>query len=300
MKQIKIDSMRTNLSKLIKNGILVASLFLLEIMASCGGKIDPNRPRNSNSYKDFRLLTKAIDSLHTLPAWDGVLFNDLLLSIYTDKQYKLITSGETHTCYAQIFRGSGKYVREHLENLMKSPDYRDLGKWESVAKSVRDSLHKYTKIDPTLENPDPDLTVVFDMIKEYRNVERLSNSRFGQSVNCIERYSMDYHKVEKTIKDNKYWGNYFCHNAKINNNISDFPDRVKASRADYYRNLEEEIKSKAIEEKVSKTVLEDALQKFNNFSDNNNNTLKEDLAGFVLDYVEPESPSDSNLSQFWK
>ena len=75
---------------------------------------------------------------------------------------------------------------------------------------------------------------------------------------------------------------------------------MKASRADYYRNLEEEIKSKAIEEKVSKTVLEDALQKFNNFSDNNNNTLKEDLAGFVLDYVEPESPSDSNLSQFWK
>ena len=284
----------------IKKEILAVSLFLLGIMISCGGKIDPNKPQKTNSYKDFRLLTKAIDSLHTLPAWDGVLFNDLLLSIYTDKQYKLITSGETHTCYAQIFRGSGIYVREHLENVMKSPDYRDLDKWERVAKSVRDSLQKYIKIDPTLENPDPDLTVVFDMIKEYRYVERLSNSRFGQNVSRIERYSKDYHNVESTIKNNKYWNAFFCHNTNIKNRISDFPNRLASARAEYYRNLGEEIKSKAREEMVPKKVLEEAKQKFINFSDNNNNAIKEDLAGFVLDYVEPESSSESNLSSFWK
>ncbi len=249
-----------------------------------------------NSYSD---LLNAKKQLEFSRPYDIHLFDTLLSATYSKYNYQVIDYSEAFSVYDGIFKEGAYHVWHSLDSTMKTTKYNGLSYWMNLSKTIASRTAEYQKLFEALESPNPNLQRADSMITNYEKVLSLSKSTFGKTPNRIVPYDISYTLTEDKIKNNPFWQVYFRHNTELNQNISEFPNRLKSARYNYYNELKDLIIKRAGEDVPTASQLSYAVRRFNDMTTNDNQAARTELNEFFESYVEPEDQEPSNNS-FWQ
>lgn len=276
--------------------LCAGSLFLV----SCkDGKVAHSVKKWKYDFNSYPGLVAAKDGLLNTKPWDENLFDTLLVTTYSNQNYGAIDYNEAFNIYDGIFKGGANMVLTAVDSTMKTSVYNKLDYWKTLSSQIASKTAEYQKIYGALESPNANLQTVDDMIKQFFSVLDLSKSTFGKAPTHIERYSISYQPTEDKIKSNKYWKDYFCHNSAIKQGISEFPQRVNTARSHYYRELKDKIMERAESDNITKEQLAGAISRYQGITSGSEQSMRDELASFLMRYKEEESQVVSNDS-FWR
>lgn len=274
----------------------------LSPLVSCGGnnKIDPTiKDEWKYDFNSYEGLVAATDELMSSKPWDEELFKTLLDQTYSNQNYGAIDEYEAFNVCDGILKGSAHMVLTAVDSTMKTSVYNKLDYWKKLSTLIASKTAEYQILYSELENPNANLQTVDDMIQQYQTVLGLSKSTFAQTPSHITRYTGSYQPIEDKIKGNKYWKTYFSKNSEINRGISEFPQRVKAARSNYYRDLKNQIINRAKQGNITKQQLGRAISRYQSITSSSERSLCDELGTFLMRYQSSESQQESNDS-FWR
>lgn len=284
--------------------ILIALFALAGIAAfsSCGGNGRITPPSHSRKYdlNSYPGLLDAVDGLLGAKKWDEQLFDKILTSTYSNHNYEIIGYSEAFSILDAVFKGGSHYVYTAVDSTMRCQTYRNLDEWSHLSKAIAAKTVEYKVNYGGLESPNADLSKVDDMIAQYYEVKRLSQSSFRITPKAVTAYSGGYKETEDCIKSNRYWNTYFSNNIEIQQGISEFPDRLSIARGDYYMELRNLIMTRAREDNVTKSQLGEIIKRFNKITDSSKDgSSRQALAEFLMNYESNASQVES-ADPFWR
>lgn len=270
------------------------------MMSSCGNdsKIKPSKTKSLplNSYSDLLSAKKLLEMSRP---YDIQLFDTLLSATYSNYNYQVIDYNEAFSVLDGIFKEGAYHVWHSVDSTMKTSTYNRLSYWKELSKTIAARTAEYQKLFGALESPNPNLKRTDEIISNYETVLRLSRSSFVQTAERITPYSLRYEPTENRIKSNPFWQNYFCQNAELKQNISEFPSRIKSSRYKYYNQLKDLIIQRAKGDCPTENQLSIVVRRFNDMTTSDNQSARSELNQFFASYTEAENQEPSNKS-FWQ
>lgn len=282
--------------------MLIASICVFVLLfVSCdgNGKIAHVKKKWSYDLNSYPGLVSAKDGLLNTKPWDEELFDTLLIKTYSNHNYEAIDYNEAFNIYDAIFKGAAHMVLTSVDSIMRTSVYKNIDYWQRLSYEIANKTAEYQKIYGALESPNSNLQTVDDMIRQYKNILKLSKSTFIQTPRQISAYNVSYKPIEERIKNNRYWNEYFSNNAEIRLGISEFPKRQKAARERYYTELMDEIIIRAREENITKEQLNNAINVFLSVSSSSEQFQRDSLGLFLMGYESDDSQEVSN-DLFWR
>lgn len=160
---------------------------------------------------------------------------------------------------ANLFTSSAYCLERKVDSVFQLPVYSGYDKMKDDLAFLKKYLTIYLNAGVVIDDINPSLSKVEDIFDEYDTRLKKSKYYFSQKVVFLKDYSMSYKETEREIKNNEkdYWNKYFSKNKEIVNNVNAFPNRLKASRKEYYKALEDTIESVTIKKHYT---LEDFLK----------------------------------------
>lgn len=203
---------------------------------------------------------------------------------------KNINEDKSHM--ANLFTASAALLQYKADSVFRCSRYDGYRQMCKDLEFLKDKHKDWISAGVPVDDPNASLDFVSDLFSHYDNVLRLSRRTFEKTPEImanykLQDYNLSYTTTKNMIEGDKYYRRYFSNNSAITGAVSEFPNRLAASKKKYMDELETMIEKTAISDSLDLMQLLTIQGNFNSMAQGASQDAIDALVKFITNYVEP-------------
>lgn len=221
------------------------------LCVGCGNKTKPPTQTPLVIHiNDYKSGLDMIDSLVQIQIsngsgrWSESSYKEIDNQISVAFSYRKMTENQMTNLYDALLEGSSVYSLTYVKQLMKQSVVREseVRKYIDMNKFLSKEFKDKHAMNNLIMQKSQFLNESIDMLSEYQRVKRLSETSFQKQAKLYnghgERYTYaSCADIEYSMKNSKYWTDYFSNNASFKTAIPQFSSRRETAINKYYNDL---------------------------------------------------------------
>lgn len=197
-----------------------------------------------DSLVRFSVGVKTITGITQFGRWSDTLYKEIDHQISVAYSFKKMSENQMIKLYDALLDRSSNYSLQAVQYIMKQTVVRDadVKKYTDMNKFLSKEFKDKHAMNNLIMQKSQFLNKSIDMLSEYQKVKNKSATSFQKQVKLYNGYGERYcyascADIEHSMKNSKYWTEYFSNNSSFKTAITQFPDRRKKAINRYYEEL---------------------------------------------------------------